>query len=188
MRQLKVERKVLSSETERMHQPGLIRRMARLPMAKLRLLMEAAFWLCVARLALAFVPFPRIGRYLGSLHPSSPQDLIRDAAALQTARRVGQAVNAAAHHSPVEMVCLPRALAAWQMLHRRHVASRLHFGVPLQPEPGRAGLQTHAWLSSQGAEITGYPVAHACVELGYFARRLPPDQTRRQNAPHNASS
>ena len=171
-----------------MPQPSLIRRIARLPAAKLRLLLEAAFWLCAARLALVFVPFPRIGRYLGSLYPSSQPDPMIDAANRMTARRIGQAVNAAADHAPMEMVCLPRALAAWQMLHRRHIASRLHFGVPLQPEPGRPGLQTHAWLSSQGAEVTGYPVAYGCVELGYFARRFSPGQETQDSAPFNAAS
>ena len=89
---------------------------------------------------------------------------------VDTIQRVRHAVHAAAAHSPWEMVCLPRALAAWQMLHVRRISSRLHFGAPLQRAVGTASLETHAWLSSGGMEVTGYPVAHGCVEVGFFSR------------------
>lgn len=148
----------------------LFSRLARLPLAKLLLLLEAACWLCLARLALLVLPFPRIGRYIGHLRKPSltPNESSVEHAAV--ARRVSQAVNATAVNAPVEMVCLPRALAAWQMLHLRKVPSRLHFGAPLVRPAGSWGRETHAWLSSAGVEVTGYPVAHGCVELGYFAR------------------
>ncbi len=87
------------------------------------------------------------------------------------ARRVGWAVNKAGDSMLVEMVCLPRALAGWQMLHRRGIPSRLHFGALKEPDPARKEkLQTHAWLSSGEVHLTGYPVAYGCVELGYFSR------------------
>ena len=154
---------------------GKLRRIFRLPPQKLVLLLEAAFWLVAARLAIRLLPFARIGQYLGPLRPPSTGTVeswhVREAS---LARQVAQAVNATAINSPVEMVCLPRALAAWQMLHLRGVAARLHFGTPLVSAPGTTKRSTHAWLSSAGVEVTGYPVAHSCIEIGYFAREARP--------------
>jgi hypothetical protein len=146
------------------------REFLRIPSAKVTLLFEASFWLVIARLALWLVPFPWIGRYLGTLLPPSPQGESSSREEILLAKRVGWAVNTVADHLPVELVCLPRALAGWQMLHWRGVASRLHFGALREPTAGIEGLQTHAWLSTAGVQITGYPVADGCAELGYFAR------------------
>ena len=150
---------------------NLLTHTLRTPAWKWGLMAEAAFWLSVARTALWVVPFPRIGRYLGKLQKPSSLPAKGDDETAVRVRRVGGSVNAVASRFPAEMVCLPRALAAWQMLHRRGIPSRLHFGTPLQPDPalGR-GLQTHAWLTSNGVRVTGFPVADGCVEIGYFAR------------------
>ena len=151
--------------------PNLLRHILRTPAWKWGLIFESAFWLVLARAALVLVPFPRIGRYLGKLQKPSEQVFNVQGETAAKVRRIGGSVDAVANRFPAEMVCLPRALAAWQMLHRRGVASRLHFGTPLTPDPKRGrGLQTHAWLSSSGVRVTGYPLADECVELGYFAR------------------
>jgi hypothetical protein len=154
-----------------------LRHILRTPAWKWGLMLEAAFWLTVARAALVLVPFPRIGRYLGKLQKPSAQVIdVHDEVAARV-RRIGGSVNAVANRFPAEMVCLPRALAAWQMLHRRGILSRLHFGTPLTPDPrGTRRLQTHAWLTSSGVRVTGFPVADECVELGYFARTPEPRQ------------
>ena len=156
--------------------PNLLRHILRTPAWKWGLMLEAAFWLVVSRAALLLVPFPRIGRYLGKMQNPSAQ-LVQSTGELPArVRRIGGSVNAIADRFPAEMVCLPRALAAWQMLHRRGIPSRLHFGTPLTPDPKRRpGLQTHAWLTSSGVRVTGYPVADNCVEIGYFARTPRPD-------------
>jgi hypothetical protein len=66
------------------------------------------------------------------------------------------------------MVCLPRALGAWQMLHVRGISSCVHCGASRDME--RATLITHAWVNVCGVEVTGYPEANHCVEIGFFAR------------------
>ncbi len=153
------------------HRPNLLRHIVRTPAWKWGLMLEAAFWLTLARAALVLVPFPRIGRYLGKLQKPAAQVLDMHDETAAKVRRIGGSVNAVANRFPAEMVCLPRALAAWQMLHRRGIASRLHFGTPLTPDPKRGPrLQTHAWLTSSGVRVTGFPIADNCVELGYFAR------------------
>ena len=151
--------------------PNLLSHILRTPAWKWGLMLEAAFWLSVSRAALVLVPFPRIGRYLGKMQKPTSQVLNGQDETADRVRRIGCSVNAVANRFPAEMVCLPRALAAWQMLHRRGIPSRLHFGTPLTPDPERGpGLQTHAWLTSSGVRVTGYPIADNCVELGYFAR------------------
>jgi hypothetical protein len=137
------------------------------PRSRRLLLLEAACWLAVARLAILLVPFPRIGRHLGELRPpvGPANEFPHDDA---IAGEVAWAIDRSARVFPFELVCFPRALAGWQMLHRRGIAGRLHFGA--SRDPGRASLRTHAWLDACGVEVTGYPEAHDCVELGYFAR------------------
>ena len=169
-------------------QPNLLRHIIRTPSWKWGLMLEAAFWLIIARVALVLVPFPRIGRYLGKLQKPSNQVFAGHDEVAAKVRRIGGSVNAIANRFPAEMVCLPRALAAWQMLHRRGIASRLHFGTPLTPDPKRGpGLQTHAWLTSSGVRVTGYPIADNCVELGYFARTLSPRQHQASPEPGQLS-
>ncbi len=147
--------------------PPLLSRAARMPLRQLLLRLEAAGWLCVARVAIRLVPFPRLAAHVGTMQPPSQAAPVSSAAATETARQVAQAIRAAADHLPIAMVCLPRALAAWQMLHRRGVYARLHFG---KPRGAGLGRETHAWLSSAGVEVTGFPVAHDCIEIGYVAR------------------
>jgi hypothetical protein len=131
------------------------------------LLLEAAFWLVVARFALVFVCFPRIARHIGHLH--APADLWTGSSQDRAvAREISWAIDRSARLLPMRLVCLPRALAAWQMLHLRGVWSRVHCGA--SRDPVGATLITHAWVDACGVQVTGYPEAHQCVEIGFFAK------------------
>jgi hypothetical protein len=123
-------------------------------------------WLCVARLLLATVEFARIGRHIGPLQSPSPC-AEPDRPALLVGQKVRWAVDQAAAVLPLRLVCLPRALAAWQMLKLRGIPARVHFGAA-KDEKGT--MLTHVWLEARGVEITGYPIAHEYVEIGYYAR------------------
>lgn len=147
----------------------LVRKFVTMPWKRKLLLAEAIVWLTISRLALKLVPFPKIARYLGTLVPPAPALPPAPEEERARVRLIGWAVNAAGSHLPVEMVCLPRALAGWQMLHRRGIASRLHFGAVKTRKPDD-GLLTHAWLTTPGTRVTGFPAAYDCVELGYFTR------------------
>lgn len=134
------------------------------------LVVEAVAWLLLARLALIFVPFPRLARRLGTFVPPS------NTRALQARDRISQeqaefaediswAVTRAARYVPFKAVCLPQAMAARIMLKRRGVASVLHFGAGKgQDKP----LDAHAWLDAAGVEVTGYPIAKNFAEIGCF--------------------
>jgi hypothetical protein len=133
------------------------------------LLLEAAFWLVMAKFALVFVRFPLIARYIGRLHaPAGRRD--NSSKDRTIAREISWAIDLSVRLLPVRLVCLPRALAAWQMLYVRGISSRVHFGA--SRDPGRAVLITHAWVDVCGVEVTGYPEAHSCIEIAFFARLL----------------
>jgi hypothetical protein len=127
-------------------------------------------WLLSARLALIFIPFPRLARQLGTfVPPSDPRALQASTTYSQddvlVAEAVGWAVTRAARHVPFEAVCLPQAMAARIMLKRRGVNSVLHFGAQMgQDKP----IDAHAWLDAAGVEVTGYPVAKTLAEIACF--------------------
>lgn len=143
----------------------LWRRFRSQPWGKRALLLETAYWIVAARLAVLVVPFSRIARHMGGMRepePGSEQSLAGQA----PAREVSWAIERVAPVLPFKVVCLPRALAAWQLLRRRGVPARLHFGI-VMTNPNQK--QAHAWLDSCGVEVCGYPEALDCVEIGYFA-------------------
>ena len=126
--------------------------------------------LLAARLALIFVPFPRLARRLGTFVPPTDARVsqARTAAAPDQARlaaEIGWAVTRAARYVPFKAVCLPQAMAARVMLKRRGVKSVMHFGAAKgQDKP----LDAHAWLDAAGVEVTGYPVAKNFAEIACF--------------------
>jgi len=134
------------------------------------LLVEAAGWLLLARLALLFVPFPWIARHLGAFVPPEEARAAQDRwphsqDRVALAERVGWAVTRAARHVPFKAVCLPQAIAARVMLKRRGVESVMHFGAARgQDKP----LDAHAWLDAAGVEVTGYPVGREFAEIACF--------------------
>jgi len=147
----------------------LLRRFAQVGNRRRALLAEAVLCLLAARLALIFIPFPRLARRLGDFVPPSDPRALRakvpvDAEA-PLAQEIGWAVTRAARYVPFKAVCLPQALAARAMLKRRGVKSVMHFGAAKGQEKP---LDAHAWLDAAGVEVTGYPVAKQFAEIACF--------------------
>lgn len=134
------------------------------------LLIEAAIWLLLARIALLGIPFPTLARRLGAFVPPTDERVTlagRNASArdAELAAEIGWATVRAARHVPFKAVCLPQAMAARIMLRRRDVPSVLHFGAA----KGRnKQIDAHAWLDAAGIEVTGYPVARQFAEIACF--------------------
>jgi hypothetical protein len=121
----------------------------------------------MARLALAALRFSWIAKYLGQLRAPKAEGW-GDVSGKETAKEVSWAVERSAGLLPFRVVCLPRALAGWQMLHLRRISGRLHLGAA---QGGKEkALLAHAWLDASGVRVTGYPVGADCVEIGYFSR------------------
>jgi hypothetical protein len=134
------------------------------------LLAEAVACLLAARLALIFIPFPRLARRLGTFVPPADARLTQVGAGTarghaRLAEEIGWAVTRAARYVPFKAVCLPRAVAARAMLERRGVQSVMHFGAAKGTEKP---LEAHAWLDAAGVEVTGYPVATNFAEIACF--------------------
>jgi transglutaminase superfamily protein len=131
---------------------------------------KAVAWLLLARLALIFVPFPRLARRFGTFVPPTDARTLQarnrtSPAHAQHAEDIGWAVTRSARYVPFGAVCLPQAVAARVMLKRRGVASVLHFGAA----QGKAKpIDAHAWLDAASVEVTGYPVGEDFAKVGCF--------------------
>jgi hypothetical protein len=148
----------------------LLRRFGQVDNRRRGLLAEAVTYLFAARLALIFIPFPRLARHLGTfVPPTDPRVLQTKAVATDgqalLAEDIGWAVTRAARYVPFRAVCLPQAMAARVMLRRRGVESVMHFGAAKGTEKP---LDAHAWLDAAGVEVTGYPVAKNFAEIACF--------------------
>ena len=121
-----------------------LRRFLQMPNRQRLLLLEAALFLGLARLALLALPFGRIAPWL----QRSPDSGAGDTA---TVLAVGQAVTIAARNVPWNAVCLPQAMAAKAMLARRGQGSALHLGAARAGD----GLTAHAWLVVGGEVVVG---------------------------------
>ena len=147
-----------------------LRRFAQVGHRRRLLVTEAVVCLLLARLALIFIPFPRLARHLGKFVTPNDARVLRTRSErseehARLAEDIGWAVTRAARHVPFKAVCLPQAMAARVMLKRRGVSSVLHFGA------GRGldkPLDAHAWLDAAGVEVTGYPVAKNFAEIACF--------------------
>ncbi|HEY1751988.1 MAG TPA: lasso peptide biosynthesis B2 protein [Caulobacteraceae bacterium] len=134
------------------------------------LLVEACVWLLVSRLALIFIPFPKLAGRLGAFVPPADPRVAAAAApgspeAVALAKEVSWAVVRGAAHVPFRAVCLPQAMAAQIMLRRRGVACVMHFGAQRgQHRP----LDAHAWLDAAGVKVTGYPIGRGMTEIACF--------------------
>ena len=126
--------------------------------------------LFAARLALIFIPFPRLARRLGAFAPPADPRIAQAGATTapdqaRLAQDIGWAVTRAARYVPFKAVCLPQAMAAQAMLNRRGIKSVMHFGAAKGTDKP---LDAHAWLDAAGVEVTGYPVAENFAEIACF--------------------
>ncbi len=121
------------------------RRLLRLPLKKQLLLAEALVCMLGARAALRLLPMRSILRWL-----ERPLSHAREDEAM--AQMVRWGVVSGARYSPLRLVCFPQALAAYAMLRRRSIASRLHYGVRRAAD-GR--LRAHTWLEVDGRMLLG---------------------------------
>ncbi|AGA92227.1 hypothetical protein Thimo_3571 [Thioflavicoccus mobilis 8321] len=113
------------------------------------LLLEAAGWLALSRLALLILPFRRIAPHLGQ-HMTEGTGTGAAAVSGEVLQGVSWAVAAAARHLPFEAVCLPQAMAAKAMLRRRGIQGTLYLGVARDE-----GMVAHAWLRVGDRVVTG---------------------------------
>jgi len=124
------------------------------PLATRLVTLEAIALLLAARLLIVAVPFGRWRRLLG--HPTSP-GAAGDRAAPGPVRRdryLARAVDRAADRLPLQLKCLPRAMALHWMLARRGQVSRFVIGA--LPGGARRGVDDlHAWVQVGDETLIG---------------------------------
>jgi hypothetical protein len=135
--------------------PRKLRRFGELSLADKWLLVRAVFWLAVARVWLALVPFPKLVRRLGARSGSVDAEP-------ELLRRIGFAVSAAGANVPWRSDCFPQSIAAYKLLQRHGCASTIHLGVD---KAGNEELLAHAWLSCGETVVTGGAEAHRYAEI-----------------------
>jgi hypothetical protein len=131
-----------------------LRNFGRLGGARRRLLLEAALFELGARLALRWLPYPKL---VWLLERPARRPEIEGVARARLRCEVSWAVGTAGRHLPGETVCFPRAIAAHAMLRRRGVSATLHYGAARLPE---RGLTTHAWVNDGAVGVVGHRVAN----------------------------
>ena len=128
-----------------------LREVARLPRAERLVLVEAAFLLLVARVALRMMSVTRLVACAAcrSAPPSAPGP-----------DRLLALLEAAARHVP-HTTCLERALAARWLLARRGIPATIHIGVTRRD----GALAAHAWLERRGASIAAEAAAYTSLAM-----------------------
>jgi len=132
------------------------------PVADLGMVAEAVVMMTFFRLALAFVPVQKLTHWMANSERevASPDQ----AKAAQIMRRVEWSIGAAARHFPLTFVCFPQCLAAYFMLRRRHIASRLFYGVARRA----SALKAHTWVKVGERIIAGGDAAEQFTVLASF--------------------
>ena len=113
------------------------------------------WWLLLSTWAL--IPVYWVAVRSGLYKPGSWPLLAVEASApelpLESVRRIGALVNAAARYSPFPSTCLTRSLVLISQLRRRNVAGSLRIGVCLLD----GKLKAHPWVEHQGVPVNDSP-------------------------------
>jgi len=104
----------------------------------------------VVRLVVLVLPFRWLSFFLGTHMRESPWE--ENDTALESAARVGHAVETASQYTPWESKCLVQAIVGKIMLRRLGIASTLYLGVGRDE---RKDLVAHAWLRCGEIVLTG---------------------------------
>jgi len=137
------------------------RRMMQLGPADIALAVEAACMLTFFRAALNFLPTQRLTAWMSK---GQREASVSPAMAGQTIRRVEWSIDAVGRHAPLTFVCFPRSLAAYFMLRRRHIASKLFYGVARE----RDQLTAHTWVKVGDRTVVGGEVESQFTVLNTF--------------------
>ena len=140
----------------------LLRRMMQLPAADIALAIEAAGMLTFFRIALNFVPVRKLTAWM-SRSDQALSSLSQEERA-QTLRRIEWSIDAVVRHAPFSFVCFPQCLAAYFMLRRRHIASRLFYGVKRDADQ----LKAHTWVKVGDRTLVGGDVESLFTVLTTF--------------------
>ena len=145
----------------------LLRRFFRFSWQDRLLLLEAILWLVIAGLAIAVLPFRRIG--LLAARPIRTRE-VPSQERLDKVRRIRWAIISTAARVPWRALCFQQGVAAQLMLRRRGIPSVLYYGAA---QDDRNGLYAHVWVRDGDVDVIGSEIAHRFATLAAFPPQNP---------------
>jgi hypothetical protein len=138
-----------------------LKRSSRSP-ADLALAIEAGCMLIFFRIALSFLPVQKLTAWMS--RPDAAQGAVSPGMAAEIMRRIEWSIDAVVRHAPLTFVCFPQCLAAYFMLRRRHIASKLFYGVTRDADH----LKAHTWVKVGDRTVVGGDVESRFTVLTTF--------------------
>lgn len=129
-----------------------------------RIVLEAAVYLILARLATRLLPFRYLAQF--SARPLPRTEVVGNER-VRLREEVCWAIYQVNQHLPGESTCLPQALATQALLRRKRIGTVLYYGVARQPGLGLAG---HVWVQDGAEGIMGH-----LINKGYAVLARYPD-------------
>ena len=139
-----------------------LRRMMQLAPADIALAAEAACMLTFFRAALNFLPTQRLTAWMGRPDQRRASAFSSDCHADHSSGE--WSIDAVVRHAPLTFVCFPQCLAVYFMLRRRHIASKLFYGVAR--DAGQ--LKAHTWVKVGDRTVVGGEVESHFTVLTTF--------------------
>jgi hypothetical protein len=138
-----------------------LKRSSRSP-ADLALAIEAGCMLIFFRIALNFLPVQKLTVWMSK--QDAAQVAVSPGMAADILRRIEWSIDAVVRHAPFTFVCFPQCLAAYFMLRRRHIASKLFYGVTRDADH----LKAHTWVKVGDRTVVGGDVESHFTVLTTF--------------------
>jgi Uncharacterised nucleotidyltransferase/Transglutaminase-like superfamily len=138
-----------------------LKRSSRSP-ADLALVIEAGCMLIFFRIVLNFLPVQKLTTWMS--RPGTAQVAVSPGMAAEILRRIEWSIDAVVRHAPLTFVCFPQCLAAYFMLRRRHIASKLFYGVTRDADH----LKAHTWVKVGDRTVVGGDVESRFTVLTTF--------------------
>lgn len=133
------------------------------------LLLEAALYLLLARLALRLVPFQFLTRFFA--RPARQPELAGNQRS-ETRSAVQRAIWLVAPRLPGKIVCFPKAIAAQALLRRRRIGTVLYYGAKTV---GGTRLQSHVWVQDGEHPVVGKLASQDFAVISRYPAASPPN-------------
>jgi len=140
---------------------GRLKRALR-PPSDIGLAIEAGCMLTFFRIALNFLPVQKLTAWMS--RGKAGQVWMTQEKEAQMMRRIEWSIDAVVRHAPLHFVCFPQCLAAYFMLRRRHIASKLFYGVAREANQ----LKAHTWVKVGDRTVVGGDVESRFTVLASF--------------------
>jgi hypothetical protein len=157
------QRWAIRKRAEGPHRRGFpLKRIVRTRPVDLALALEAGFMLTFFRVALSFLPMQKLTTWMS--RADLAESSVSERRQAQILRRIEWSIDAVVRHAPLKFVCFPQCLAAYFMLRRRHIPSKLFYGVTRDEEQ----LKAHTWVKVGDRTIAGGDVESRFTVLTTF--------------------